>query len=228
MRHRMIALIVIGLLIVSVGSASAQGGRRGGMMGRMGGGLGLLRMESVQKELKMTQPQIEKLDSKQQEVRAQMQELFQNSGGFQNMSPEDRQKLFAKSQEIQHKAVADILDTTQMKRFEQLELQQQGPSALMRKDIADRLKLTEAQRSKLAEIQQQAMSEMRALFQSGNGGGPGGMSEENRQKFQAIQKTSNEKALAVLTAEQQKQWKQMLGAPFTFGPPPGRRQQPGA
>jgi Spy/CpxP family protein refolding chaperone len=221
----MIALIVIGLLIVSVGSASAQGGRRGGMMGRMGGGLGLLRMESVQKELKMTQPQIEKLDSKQQEVRAQMQELFQNSGGFQNMSPEDRQKLFAKSQEIQHKAVADILDTTQMKRFEQLELQQQGPSALMRKDIADRLKLTEAQRSKLMGIQQQAQSDMRALFQ---GGGFGNMTEENRQKFQAIQKTANEKALAVLTAEQQKQWKQMLGAPFTFGPPPGRQQQPGA
>lgn len=226
MKHRVIALIVVGLLTIAVGTASAQGGRRG-MRGRMGGGLGLLRMESVQKELKMTQPQIEKLDSKQQEVRAQMQELFQSSGGFQDMSPEDRQKLFAKTQELQHKAVADILDTTQMKRFDQLELQQQGPPALMRKEVADKLKLTEAQRSKLADIQQQAQSEMRALFQSGNGGGPGGMTEENRQKFQAIQKTANTKALAVLTASQQKEWKQMLGTPFTFGPPPGR-QRPGA
>ncbi len=221
MRHRAVALIAIALLAVTVTLASAQGGGRRGMMNQ--GGLGLLRMEAVQKELKMTPDQIGKIDAKQQDVRSQMQELMQSSGGnFQDMSQEDREKFTAKMQDIQHKAVADILTSDQMKRFDQLELQRQGPlMGLLRKDVADKLKITDDQHKQLVDLRQHMMENMRSIFQSA-GGQP---SEDTRKQMQDLQKSSNEKAVALLTDDQKKQWKDMLGDPFEFPAPTfGRRQ----
>ena len=124
------------LLTATVAMAQGPGGPGGqrrtggfGMQGAMMGGLGLLRIPEVQAELKMTQPQIAKLDDAQQTVRQAMQEAFQ--GGRQSMSPEELEKAMAKVQEIQLKAVSDILDQNQLKRFKQLELQRAGASALL-------------------------------------------------------------------------------------------------
>ena len=47
------------------------------------------------------------IDAKQQEVRDAMQALY--PGGFGQMTPEERQQRMAKTQELQDKAVADIL-----------------------------------------------------------------------------------------------------------------------
>jgi hypothetical protein len=232
MRRGLIAGAAFVLLVAGMNVATAQGGGggrgqgRGGFGGRGGGGLFMLRMKEVQEELKMTQPQVEKLDAKQQEVMAAMQELRQNGGG-QNASPEDFQKMMAKGQEIQTKAVADILDTKQLKRFHQLELQQMGPSALGRKEVADELKLTDAQKKSIGEIQQKTMEETRALFQDFQN-----MTPEDRQaagaKMQAAQKAAGEKIAAVLTDAQKSQWKAMQGEPFKFPPMgPGGGRRPG-
>lgn len=218
MKRVCVALMVGVLLATCVGSAWAQGGRRfGGMMGGpMGGGLMLLSIPQVQQELKMTQPQIDKLQAKQQELRQAMQEIFQGGGGPPS-SPEEREKIFARIRELQDKALADILDTRQLKRFRQLELQRQGPSALARKDIADELKLTEAQRGQIQTIQQQTGEAMRGAMQ---GVDFQNMTPEDRQKLgakmQEIQKAAGDKILAVLTAAQRTQWKAMLGEPFKF------------
>jgi hypothetical protein len=206
------------LLATCVGSARAQGGRRfGGMMGGpMGGGLMLLSIPEVQQELKMTQPQIDKLQTKQQELRQAMQEIFQGGGGPPS-SPEEREKIFARIRELQDKALADILDTRQQKRFRQLELQRQGPAALARKDVADELKLTEAQRGQIQTIQQQAGEAMRGAMQ---GVDFQNMTPEDRQKLgakmQEIQKAAGDKITATLTAAQRAQWKTMQGEPFKF------------
>jgi hypothetical protein len=216
------------VLLLSVGSAAlAQGGGgRRGMVGRGGGGLLMLRLAEVQKELKMTPEQVGKLDAKQAEVRQSMQDAFQSVGGNPaEMSAADRQKLMDKMQAIQSKAVADLLDTTQQKRFRQLELQLQGPSVLAaRKDVADELKLTEDQKKQAAEIQAKADADNRAAMQ---GVDFQSMTQEDRVKMmtkrQDIQKAAGEKIAALLTDAQKAQWKEMLGAPFTFPPAvPGR------
>lgn len=242
MKRSLIALTAAVLLTASLGVAFAQEtggaagqpgqgqgrgggqGRRGGMMGRGGGGLRMLRQESVQKELKMTQFQIDKLDAKQQEVQGKMRDLMQNAGDPQSMSPEDRQKLGEKMQALQNQAVADILDTTQLQRFHQLELQQQGASALSRKEVADKLHLTDQQRTQIGDIQKQSMADMRAATQ---GKDFQNMSDEDRQKLMTqmrdMRKATDEKITGVLNESQKKQWKEMLGKPFEFGPPPGRQ-----
>ena len=113
----------------------------------------MLRIAEVQKELKMTPEQVAKLDAKQDEVRQKMQTLFQGGGNPAEMTPAERQKRTEQMMEVQTKAVNEILDPTQQKRYRQLDLQQQGASALMRKDVADELKLTDEQKKALADAQ---------------------------------------------------------------------------
>ena len=63
-----------------------------------------------------------------------------------------------------------------------------------------------------------------------------------RTRMEALRKQTDEKITALLTDDQKKQWKEMLGAPFTFptprfggpggrggfgGPPPGGFQRGG-
>ena len=213
------------LVVASIGLAGAQGGQgRGGFgQGRGGGfgGLALLNIPEVQQELKMTQPQIDKVGPKVQEVRQARSELFQGGGG--PPSPEALQKI----QEMQDKAAADILDTKQLKRYHQLELQQAGANAFGRKAVADALKLTEDQKSKIQGIQQDTRQKQMELGQSLRGGGGQPSQEDFQQmmtKMQAIQKEASEKTMAVLTDAQKAQWKEMTGEPFKFPPPQfGRR-----
>ncbi len=229
MRRMFVMLGAASLLIVSAGLASAQGpggaGRRqggfvGGRMGMMGGGgLGLLRIPEVQQELKMTQPQISKLDGAMEAVQESMRELWQGGGNFQQMTPEEREKLGAKAEEIQEKAVAGILDQTQMKRYKELALQQMGAMALLRQSVGKELGITNEQRTKLQEIQRE---QMRSMFQRGGQGGPGGaqMTPEERQKrmqeFREAREKTQAAMLEVLTAQQKAKWTQMIGKPFKF------------
>ncbi|HZO91897.1 MAG TPA: hypothetical protein VFB38_26505 [Chthonomonadaceae bacterium] len=206
---------VAALLLASFGAASAQRGqgRRGGMMGMMGrgGAFMLLRNKSVQDELKLTPQQIEKLDAKQQELRQAMRDQFQNPSN----DPEERRSRMTRIQEMQQKAIADILDSKQLTRFKQIELQQEGPAALTRKDVADQLNLTDEQRNQVRNIQEDAQARMQEMMQ---GVDFRNMSPEDRQqlmqKFQAARKEFNDKYLAVLTEAQKEQWNKMLGEPF--------------
>jgi len=220
MRRCFTLIAALTLVAASVGLASAQGGRGRGFGQLLGGGLQLLTIAEVQQELKMTQPQIDKVQAKQQEMREAMREIFQSAGGpqnFQQMSAEEREKLFARVQEVQKKAVADILDEKQQKRFRQLELQSMGPRALSRRDVAEELKLTKEQQDKIRSIQQQALQEQQAAMQ---GVDFQNATPEDRQKFrekmEGIAKATSDKITALLTEEQKKSWTAMLGEPFKF------------
>ncbi|NLI01313.1 MAG: hypothetical protein GX446_17675 [Chthonomonadales bacterium] len=232
MRRTLVVLGAAALVMASTSMAFAQGpggpggpgGRQGGMMGgrmgMMGGGLGLLRIPEVQQELKMTQPQIAKLDGAQQALQESMRELMQGAGGFQQMSQEEREKLMAKGEELQDKAVAGILDQTQLKRYKELSLQRQGAMALMRPSVAKELGITEEQRQKMQQIQQDQMAQMRQMFQRGQGGGFQQMTPEERQQRMQQLREAQEKAQAamlnVLNAQQKAKWAQMTGKPFKF------------
>lgn len=233
MRRMLVSVGAAALLVASASLAIAQGpggpgaggpggrragafGRQGGMMGggMMGGGLMLLRMPEVQTELKMTQPQIAKIDSAQQTMFEAMREGMQ--GGPGQRSPEEMQAAMAKFEELQAKAVTSILDQTQIKRFRQLELQRQGPGAVMRPAVAKELGVTAQQQAKIRELQQKQMEEMRSMFQ----GGRGQMTPEERQdmaKKMQENRTKNQQAvLGVLTPAQKTKWTEMLGKPFKF------------
>lgn len=227
MKRSWVVVAAIVTVVASVAVANAQGGprgRRGGMFGfgpmMGGGGLFMLRIPEVQQELKMTPPQIEKLDAKQQEVMEMVRSALEGAGGpqgLQGMSPEERNKLMQKIQSVQQKAVSDILDAQQQKRLRQIELQAQGGRALTRPEIATELKLTSEQQTKMRQIVQAGFEEQRKLAQ---GLDFRNMTDEERLKLftrrQEIEKTTSNKLLAVLTDAQRKQWAAMTGPPFKF------------
>ena len=164
----------------------------------------------------MTPEQIAKIDGKQQEIRDAM---GGGGGGGAQLSPEERQKLDAKRQELTSKAVGEILDATQVKRFRQLELQQMGALIIaMRKDVATELMLTDDQTKQIAAARTQYESDRRAAMQ-----GFQDMSQEDRAKLmpkmQEMQKAAGEKIAGLLTDTQKAKWKDMQGEPFTFPVP---------
>ncbi len=104
-----------------------------GLMGGMSGAM-LLQSEQVQKELKITEAQKTKLQELSEKVRSEIRDLM---SGMQNLSQEERRKKFEEMQpemekrtETLRKEIATILNPKQVKRWRQIELQQQGATAL--------------------------------------------------------------------------------------------------
>jgi len=166
----------------------------GRMMGR-NVGMMLLMREDVQKELNLSQTQKAKLEQLRQEMQQAMQEL-------RDLPPEQRRE---RMQALRQKYdPATILNETQRKRLRELELQWQGPFALMDPEVAKQVGLTEEQQAKIRGIIQEAFQSVR--------GQPG----ERMQEFQKAREQAEKKILEVLTPAQREKWQQMLGKPFEF------------
>lgn len=206
------AALALAATMMLAGGAFAQ---RGGGFGR-GGGANMLRIPEVQSELKLTDEQKTKVT----DALAKLQEQRQGQS-FQGLSPEERQKMMADRRAAEDKQLADVLNADQMKRYHQLALQQQGVSAVLDKPVADQLKITDDQRTKIQAVIDEQRAAMRDLFQNGSSGDRTAM----MQKMQDMRKQTDEKIASLLTDDQKNQWKQMIGAAFTF-PAPGPR--PGA
>lgn len=217
MRNFVKMAVVIGLAAGLGSTAKAQGFGRGGM-GMMGGGLNLLSDKAVQKELKLTDEQIEKAEKANTEMREKRQEKMQELQGLEGAERQEKMQAMMKEFAADSKKVTDsLLKPEQQKRFDQLVLQRQGTMAFNSPEIQSKLKMTDEQKNKLKDLQTESQEKMRELFQ------PGGDQAEMRTKMQAFQKEMTEKTMALLTEDQKKTWKEMTGEPFTFSPPQGRR-----
>jgi hypothetical protein len=143
---------------------------------------------------------------------------------FHKMPSEERRKRFLEEARTNEADLAAILTPDQLRRLRQVELQRQGPMAFREADVAKALKLTADQRERIRAI------EATAFF--GRGDRPGHGPPPRGVREQAI-KSAMEKVHAVLTDEQAKKWKEMIGEPFkgvlTALPhcPPGPHGPPG-
>ena len=193
---------------LSTSTANAQGpGGRG-----MGGGLGLLSNKSVQKELKLTDDQIEKAKTAATEQREKMMEKFQELRDLEPAEQQVKRTALMKEMAADSKKVTDaLLKPEQAKRFVQISLQTQGVGAFMDEATQAKLKMTDEQKNKLKDIGDESgkqMMELREMFQSDRDGA--------MKKGAEIRKATTEKATAVLTADQKATWKEMTGEPFTL------------
>ena len=116
------------------------------------------------------------------------------------------------------KAIGEVLNDKQMKRFHQLELQKKDTAALKETKVRAELKITDSQAKSIDQIFADSMKEIADLQAEAKAGkGFQGFGE----KFQGIQKETKEKIMGVLTADQKKTWKTMLGDEFKFEQPKG-------
>ncbi len=179
-----------------------------------GGGFGvsklqLLSNKSVQDELKLTEDQVKKFTDLQEKQRA-------NRIDFQNLSQEEvRAKMQERAKETE-KALGEILKPEQLKRLNQISLQQRRGNALSDPEVQKTLGFTDEQKDKVVAIQKDGFAAMRDLVPQGQR-----PDEEALKKIQEFQKTQNTKLMDVLTADQKTKWKELTGDEFKGEIKPG-------
>jgi hypothetical protein len=105
------------------------------------------------------------------------------------------------------KALGTVLDEKQMMRLRQIELQQRGTQALLDTHVQAELKITPEQSGNIKTILTDSNKEI-AEFIKENG------FQGSQEKIAEIRKETTEKVQSVLTADQRREYKQMLGAEF--------------
>ena len=200
------ALAALALLLAVAENSFAQQQGRGRGFGR---GFGfsqaqLASLEQVQTELKTTAEQKSKITEVNETLSSKRRELFQGA---------DRENFAERREELEKAAteateqVRAALDETQQNRLREIWIQVSGTSVLDDETIAKELKITEQQQTQLEEARDAAREAMRGQFQSLRD-----LPEDQRgQKVQELRRESEQKVLAVLTAEQREQFEKMQG-----------------
>lgn len=223
MRIRTQWIAVVGVVLATASLATAQppqGGRpqRGGA--GMGGGrspAALLATEEVQKELKLTDEQKEKIKA----FAPARQGRGGGGGGGGGGGDQPRRGGGGgaggggEAAQAVEKFIKESLDDGQRKRLEQIRVQAAGVAAFGEEKVQTALKFTDEQKEKVKSLLEDLNKERRELMpQRGQGGGGGGGGAEAMEKIQALTKQFTEKAHGLLTADQKAAWKDLVGAPF--------------
>lgn len=214
-----LGLMVCALLASSVWAQDQERGRRG--RGGFGGGFGrggLLTNDQVQKELKLTDDQKEKI----QETLRSGREGFDFRGLRELPEDERRAKLdeFRKKAEEARQKSEAVLTPEQAQRLMGITLQVRGNSALSDPEIAKAVNLSEDQVSMLKTINDETSKKRRELFQSGRS-----QEREERQKLREqmdqLEKDSEAEIQGLLTDDQKAQITKLKGEKFEL-----ERRQP--
>jgi hypothetical protein len=107
-------------------------------------------------------------------------------------------------------AIGKVLNEKQMKRFKQIELQTRGTNAFKDKAVQTELKMNEEQTKSIASLIEDSNKEIAEMFK----GGGGGFNKDAIEKVANARKEAKEKILTVLTKDQRKTWRDMIGEEF--------------
>ena len=210
----MITMMLAGAFAATAMAQGPQGSRRGSGRGLSRSSLiGLLRIEQVQKELKLSDEQLTKVDEVGETLGTEMREQYAALREIEDRE-QQRSKMNKLRDEFDSKArekLHDILAREQMMRLYQIRMQVRSvTNSLDNRYVAGRLKLTDDQKAKLAEVGKEVQAKMSELY-----GKMRDASQEQRseifQKFRSIRSESDEKALGVLTDEQKQAFEEMKG-----------------
>jgi hypothetical protein len=230
---RFAAKLVLAVVLAAclAGTADAQGQRRqqppggGGFGMMMGGGRGgnaydlVATSKPLQEELKLSEETVTKL----KEALKPIQDKRREAGRLDfNASADERKEYMEKMTKIAEeskKVVVSTLDEKQNKRLGQINYQMMGVRLFADKDAQAALKVTDEQKEKVKGIMEDfgkdAQELSRAAFQ---GFQPGGDREEMQKKMQEMQKKmaaltkeTEEKVMGLMTDDQKKAHKELLG-----------------
>jgi len=217
LRHALVLVMALGLAAAFVAAAQGQAAeetRRGFGRGLSRGSLlSLLRLEQVQKELRLSEEQAAKVNKVTEELTAEMRKQYTTL-----REVEDRDQRRAKMTELAdqfdgkvREQLRDVLAGEQMTRLYQIRAQVRAVvESLGSTYVAGRLKLTDEQKEKVARINKDMQAKRSELFAAMRDA-----TQEQRaeaiEKLRKIRSDADKEALAVLTAEQSKAFQEMQG-----------------
>jgi Spy/CpxP family protein refolding chaperone len=209
MRIGLKTVLVLALAAWASYSANGQppfGGRGGGMLAP---GM-LVQNTSVQKELKLSEEQIQKIKDIGQKIQEKHRDDFASLG---KLDPEQRrekgQEIFKAIGEETEKGMAEVLKPEQSKRLKQIVLQAKGSQAFNEEEVQKDVKLTDDQKDKIKTLNEDLGGEIREVFQNAQGN-----FQEAGKKVATLRKETMDKVVALMTDDQKKTWKEMTGDPF--------------
>jgi hypothetical protein len=223
LRHGSVLIAVVLALVVSAVPAQERRAPGAGLGGMQMPSSMLLRIPEVRTELGVSESQKKQLDDLAAEVTEQLKSSFGqfNFQEFQKLSQEEREKRMSemrtKAEETGKQVdakVNKILDSKQLARLNQLQIQREGSAAFSRPEVVKRLSLTEQQQEKIKKIQDDSRPQLRGMQN---------MSETERREMFTKMQDQRKKALtdiqALLTDEQTLEWAEMWGKDFKFPEP---------
>lgn len=188
------------------------------MMGMRGGAgtMGLVMRQDVQRDLKMSEKQVQAVQAAMDDMRARM-ESMRDSG-------EDRESMMMAmrdaAQQVEAK-IKEILDDAQEQRLKEIGIQLAGLQAVFQPEVQKGLGLTPDQISKINQIrddEQAANQEMMELMRNQS------LSrEEMMEKRRELRQATSKKLEGVLTDANKEALKKMGGAEFKADPNQGQR-----
>jgi hypothetical protein len=166
----------------------------------------LLRNDSVQKELKLSQAQVEKLREHFKENQESTRDVWQK------VPPEEIGPHWQELNKQLQKNALEVLTEEQRDRFVQLAFQNArtngfDSTTFQRAEVEKKLGLTPEQKQKLQAIQVETQKKNQAAFNPPN---------MFQQKVAALRKEDREEVAALLTEQQQKQFEELTGKPFVI------------
>ncbi len=208
-------VLTFGALALLASPAWAQGQGRGGFGG---GAAGFLMAPNVQKDLKLTDEQIKKVQETLREIRESHQSEY---SALRDASPDVRGAKMATLNETVSGEVKKALSFSaeQSKRFDQISLQAHGVQAFASPTVDEKLKLTNDQKSKIREIVEATRSSFAGAF---NKDASDQERTQARNKRAATQKENMAKVQALLTDDQKKAWTELTGEPIEIQYPARR------
>jgi hypothetical protein len=180
--------------------------------------LTLLRLKCVHREINATPEQARKLDALCDEFLKKGQEEAER---VREIPKQDRRakllEMQRTRQEDRRKGVAAILKPEQVKRFDQIEIQQRSINAFEIPRVQERLKLTEGQKVQVQEINREMMDSIADLTRRAVRSDDirKDAAELVRQVF-PLRAQALAKCVAMLTDEQKATWNDLYGEPFVI------------
>src|SRR5271165_1721022 len=206
--------LTLGALALLVSPALAQ--NRGGGLG--GGAAGFLMAPNVQKDLKLTDAQVGKVQETLREIRQTHQDEY---AALRDASPDVRWTKMATLNETISDEVKKALSFTaeQSRRYDQISIQAHGLQAFASASVGEKLKLTDDQKTKIREIAEATRSQFAGPV---NKDASEQERTEARNKRAAAQKENMTKVQALLTDDQKSAWKELTGEPIEIQYPARR------
>jgi Spy/CpxP family protein refolding chaperone len=160
----------------------------------------LLRQKSVQKELELTPDTIKKImDFTEAQSAA--------AGKTADLAEAARKEAFEKLLKANDKFLTDNLNAKQSKRLEQITMQFTALTQLTKPEMAKELKLSDDQVKKFKDMQTEARKALVDILEAKERAGKG-------EKVMKLRDETRKKIEAVLTDEQKKKVREIVGAPF--------------